>query len=225
MLTLCRSSFTSLCRPWRLSGAAPASIFIIHHLILILRLQKSSLACRTAAQPGTSGRAMISRLKPQRPDVGTADSQVSHFMSGEHFDILVGRLQSHFLISVEVSVFLSALTDMQKGVCLLGSNSILSRLETIKLYSLAVFICFPRSSTEVSWREVLHYSNCAEFSHKKYLGVIFQFRGARTGLLDLLTARPKICVRSSYCSVYREVTEQPLVRYILTCVLRCCIVN
>lgn len=68
---------------------------------------------------------MISLLKPQRPDMGTADSQVSHFMSGEHFDVLVGRLQSHFMISVEVTVFLSALTDVVRGVCLLGSGSVL----------------------------------------------------------------------------------------------------
>lgn len=56
--------------------------------------------------------------------MGTADSQVSHFVSGEHFDVLVGRLQSHFMISVEVTVFLSTLTDLLKGVYLLGSGSV-----------------------------------------------------------------------------------------------------
>lgn len=122
MLTLCRSSFTYSGRPWRLSGAARASIFIVRHLILFLGLL---LAWRTAAQQGTSGRAMICLLKAQRPDMGTADSQVSHFMSGEQFDVLVGRWQSHFMISVEVAVFLSALTDMVRGVCLLGSGSVL----------------------------------------------------------------------------------------------------
>lgn len=60
--------------------------------------------------------------------MGTADSQVSHFMSGEHFDILVGRLQSHVMISAEVTVFLSALADRLKGIYLLGSGSVLSRL-------------------------------------------------------------------------------------------------
>lgn len=60
--------------------------------------------------------------------MGAADSQVSHFMFGEHFDILVERLQCHFMISVEVTIFLSALTDMLKRVYLLGSGSVLSRL-------------------------------------------------------------------------------------------------
>lgn len=60
--------------------------------------------------------------------MGTTDSQVSHFVSGELFDILVGHLQSHFMISVEVTVFLSTLTDLLKGVYLLGSGSVLSRL-------------------------------------------------------------------------------------------------
>lgn len=60
--------------------------------------------------------------------MGTTDSQVSHFMSGEHFDVLVGHLQSHFMIAVVMSAFLSALTDTVKGVCLLGSGSVLSRL-------------------------------------------------------------------------------------------------
>lgn len=76
----------------------------------------------------TSGRAVICLLKPQRPDMGAADSQVSHFMFGEHFDILVERLQCHLMISVEVTIFLSALTDMLKRVYLLGSGSVLSRL-------------------------------------------------------------------------------------------------
>lgn len=78
--------------------------------------------------PGTSGRAVICLLKPQRPDVGTTDSQVPHFMSGEYFDILVEHLQCHFMISVEVTVFVPALTDRLKGVYFLGSGSVLSRL-------------------------------------------------------------------------------------------------
>lgn len=60
--------------------------------------------------------------------MGTTNSQASHFMSGEHFDILVGRWQSHVMISVEVTVFLSALADMLKRIYLLGSGSVLLRL-------------------------------------------------------------------------------------------------
>lgn len=60
--------------------------------------------------------------------MGTANSQASHFMSEEHFDILVGRLQSYVMISVEVTVFLSDLADMLKGIYLVGSGSVLSRL-------------------------------------------------------------------------------------------------
>lgn len=60
--------------------------------------------------------------------MGATDSQVSHFMFGEYFDILVEHLQCHFMISVEVTIFLSALTDMLKRVYLLGPGSVLSRL-------------------------------------------------------------------------------------------------
>lgn len=49
-------------------------------------------------------------------------------MSGDHFDILVGCVQCHLMISVEVTVFLSVLTGMLKGVYLLGSGSVLSGL-------------------------------------------------------------------------------------------------
>lgn len=60
--------------------------------------------------------------------MGPADSQVSYIMCREHFDVLVERLQCHFMISTEVTVFLSALTGMLKGVYLLGSGSVLSGL-------------------------------------------------------------------------------------------------
>ena len=70
----------------------------------------------------------ICLLKLRRPAMGTVDSQVSYIMSGEHFDILVECLQHHFMISVAVMVFLSALTGMLEGVYLLGSGSVLSRL-------------------------------------------------------------------------------------------------
>lgn len=46
-------------------------------------------------------------------------------MSGEHFDVLVEHLQRHFMISVEVTDFLSALTGMLKEVYFLGSGSVL----------------------------------------------------------------------------------------------------
>lgn len=70
----------------------------------------------------------IRLLKPPRPAKGTLDFQVSYIMSGDHFDILVGCVQCHLMISVEVTVFLSVLTGMLKGVYLLGSGSVLSGL-------------------------------------------------------------------------------------------------
>lgn len=60
--------------------------------------------------------------------MGSADSWVSCIMSGEHFDILVECLQHCIMISVEVTVFLSILTGVLKGIFLLGSGSVLSRL-------------------------------------------------------------------------------------------------
>lgn len=54
-------------------------------------------------------------LKLQRHAVSTADSHISYIMSGEHFDVLVERLQHHFMISVEVTVCLSALRGVLKG--------------------------------------------------------------------------------------------------------------
>lgn len=61
----------------------------------------------------------ICLLKPWRHASGTADSQVSYIMSRERFDVLVECLQRHLMISIEVTVFLSALTGMLKGDYLL----------------------------------------------------------------------------------------------------------
>lgn len=76
-------------------------------------------------------------LKPQSPATGAGDTQVSYSMSGEHFDDLGECLQHHFMISVEVTVFLSALTGMLKEIHLLEFASVLSSCSLSN-----VFTCF-----------------------------------------------------------------------------------
>lgn len=153
-------------------------IFIVHHLILLLGLQKSSLAWRTVAQEATSGRAVICLLKPQRPDMGTTDSQVSHFMFGEHFDILVEHLQCHFVIAVEVTIFLSALTDTLKGVYLLGSGSVCQGCRLLNCIHLLSSFAFHSVTLRHPGEKFCTIPAVPGFPIRKYLGVIFQFRTA-----------------------------------------------
>lgn len=179
--------FTRSCRPWRLSGAAPASIFIAHHLIWFLGLQKSSLAWRNVAQQGIAGRVVICLLKAQRPDMGTADSQVSHFMSGEHFDVC--SLMSRFLERWQS--FCQLWQICWRGFTYWGLALICQGCRLLNCIHLLCSFAFHTVTLRYPEEKFCSIPTVPSFPIRRYLGVIFQFRGAQTGLLDLVTPRSR----------------------------------